>query len=142
MQFRSVHAVDAVFDYDRRVVANIGGRGGGEHAGIGIYAGDQQGVDAVRTQQKIEVGAKEAVVALLGVDDEVSGVEQLRHHRTAGPADDIVAHRVLAGRGRILGASTPERVGADFVRVPVRRHQVDHRNAGAAAPVEQPLVGR
>ena len=72
MQLGPVHAVDAVFDHDHRIVAHIGGGRGGEHAGVGVHAGDQKRVDAVRAQQEIEVGAKEAVVALLGVDDEVA----------------------------------------------------------------------
>src|SRR5579871_624707 len=107
MQFRAVHAVDAVFDDDDGIITNVGCSRGGKHAGVGVHAGHQDRVDAVGAQQEIEVGSKEAVVALLGVDDEIAGVQQLRHHGAAGAAHDVVPHRILARVVRLLGAGAP-----------------------------------
>ena len=72
MKFGSIHTVDAVLDHDHRVISDIGRGRCRQHAGIGIHAGDQKGVDAVRAQQEIEIGAEETVVPFLGVDDEIT----------------------------------------------------------------------
>src|SRR5579862_8744111 len=68
MQFRSIHAVNAVFDDNDGIVAHIGRGRSGQHARVGVHAGDQERVDAVGTQQEVEVRSEEAVVTLLGVD--------------------------------------------------------------------------
>src|SRR6266852_9178548 len=142
MQGEPVHGVDAVFDHHYGVVARAGRAGGREHAAVGVHAGDEDRVDAVRAQHEIEVGPDEAIVALLRVDDPVSlRVEQLWHDGDAGHAGEVVLEHVRARIVRVARAREPRRHGGDLLGVAVLREQMHDRDAGGAATLEKARVG-
>jgi hypothetical protein len=96
----------------------------------------------VRSQGELEVSADKAIVALLGIDDEVTlAVIQFGDDRNAGHARNVVAQSILAGRVGIFGARAPKRIGGDFRNITILRQQMDNRDVRAARPVEQTPVG-
>ena len=105
MKFRSIHSVDAVFDHDHGEVA--------AQAAVAV-AITQELVftPVIRTvlmpcerSRKIEIGAEEAVVPFLRVDNEITRDRSSGGITVAaGHADDVVTQHVLARGGRVLGA--------------------------------------
>ena len=72
--------------------------------------GGNAGWDVVQVESdELEIGCEEAVIAFFGVDDEVAGVEQLRHHRAAGAAVGRGGHgsSPRSSSSRPLGAGPP-----------------------------------
>ncbi len=87
------------------------------------------------------VGGGEAIVALLGVDDEIAFVQQCRHHLAARHAQNIMLQHILARIVRVLAAMPPGRVERDFLRIAIGRDAMKDRNAGGSCLFEQLFVG-
>src|SRR6185503_8288318 len=100
VQVLAVHGGDAVREHEHAVIAVEGREGGVEHARIGVDAHQRHRLRAQPLQELIEVGAVEAVQALLVVDHVIAlGVER-RDDLGARRADDVVVvDRAVAPRG-------------------------------------------
>ena len=67
MDLGAVHGAGAVIDNDGQVIQAVGRRRRGQHARIGVDAGDQQRVHRPGSEDKIQIGGEETVFALFAV---------------------------------------------------------------------------
>src|SRR6185503_19735432 len=139
VQVVAVHAGDAIGKHDDPVVEIERGERGVQHAGVGVDAHQHQVLHLQRLEQLAQVGAVEAVEALLVVDHVVAVPVELRDDLGARRALDVVlAHRALAPGREAIGLALcrvhrlPERRGhalaADAFDFSVPEHYVDHRD--------------